>query len=105
MPKFWDKQILFLADIGIEKVCERSDLIEKTSGTGAIRVFQRRECERDFSAILSTFPYPEPCGRSSKRGTIAMMNGSLSQEVANVLRDKQSHGIPCGFIHQIIEGG
>ena len=36
MPKFWDKQILFLANIGIEKVCERSDLIEKTNDTGAI---------------------------------------------------------------------
>ena len=32
------------------------------------------------------------------------MNGRLSQEVWYVLRDKQPHGLPCGFIHQTIKG-
>ena len=104
LPNLGDKQILFLADIGIEKVCKRSDLIEKASTAGAMRVFQRRECKRDFSAILSPFPPPKPRGRGFTHGTIARMTGRVAQEVPYVLRDEQPHGLPCGVIHQAVQG-
>lgn len=33
------------------------------------------------------------------------MNDRLSQEGYDVFRDKQPHGISCGFVYQIIKGG
>lgn len=39
------------------------------------------------------------CKHQFITGIMSMMNGRLFQEVEYVLRNKQSHGLPCGIIH------